>query len=106
MKKSLEKIFQENLRFYRQQKKLSQEKLSTLLDKNINYINIIESGKSFPPLAMIEKISDTLSIEPYLLFMNIDKNNIFNKVSFIEEASSLIAEQSKEVLHRLLNKNF
>ena len=58
----LETVFRDNLRFYRQKSKLSQEKLSALLDKNINYINMIESGKSLPPITMIEEISKILNL--------------------------------------------
>lgn len=103
MKKSLEAIFRENLRFYRQRAKLSQEKLSSLLDKNINYINMIEGGKSIPPLSMIEKIAEILQVEPSMFLIEQEKSDSFDKTAFIEEASEKIAEQSKEILRSLLS---
>lgn len=102
MQKSLEEIFQENLRFYRQRAKLSQEKLSSLLDKNINYINMIESGKSVPPLSMIEQISSILKIEPHYFLKPAEENSAFDKNSFIENASLQIAEKAKSILTELL----
>lgn len=102
MQKSLEEIFRENLRFYRQRAKLSQEKLSSLLDKNINYINMIESGKSVPPLSMIEQISSILKIKPHYFLEPAEENSAFDKNSFIENASLQIAEKAKSILTELL----
>lgn len=102
MQKSLEEIFRENLRFYRQRAKLSQEKLSSLLDKNINYINMIESGKSVPPLSVIEQISSILNTEPHYFFESLEQNTVFDKNTFIENASLQIAEKAKSILQDLL----
>ena len=102
MKPSLETVFRDNLRFYRRRAKLSQERLSTLLDKNINYINMIEGGKSIPPLSVIEQISELLHVEPHCFLEMREPIETFNKLQVAEEASALIAAQSKEILLRLL----
>ena len=39
------------------------------------YIAEIETGKKFPSISVIEKIADILKIEPYMLFMNVPKDN-------------------------------
>lgn len=102
MHDSLEEIFRTNLRFYRQRAKLSQEKLSAKLDKNINYINMIEGKKSIPPLSMIEQIASVLEIPSYYLLKPLNEEIQFDKNKVIEEASKLIAEQSMEILKKLL----
>lgn len=102
MKPSLETVFRDNLRFYRLRAKLSQERLSALLDKNINYINMIEGGKSIPPLSVIEQISQLLHVEPHCFLEVREPAEAFNKLQFAEEASALIAAQSKEILLQLL----
>lgn len=103
MYNSLEEIFRTNLKFYRQRAKLSQEKLSAKLDKNINYINMIEGKRSIPPLSMIEQIASVLEIPSYYLLKPLNKEITFDKNKIIEDASNLIAEQTKEILKTLLN---
>lgn len=104
MGKPLETVFRENLRFYRQKAKLSQEKLSALLDKNINYITIIESGKSLPPITMIEQIAEILRVEPKCFFDPLEKNekNFINKEELIETAKKEIANSTEEILRNLM----
>ena len=104
MNPPLEIVFRDNLRFYRQQAKLSQEKLSMLLDKNINYINIIESGKSLPPITVIEKIAEILKVEPKCFLEPPEKNemNYFDKETFIKNVKNEIANTSEEILRKLL----
>ena len=102
MNDSLEEIFRTNLRFYRQRAKLSQERLSAKLDKNINYINMIEGKKSIPPLSMIEQIASVLDIPSYYLLKPLNEEKTLDKSKVIEDASRLIAEQSKEILKNLL----
>lgn len=100
----LETVFRDNLRFYRQKSKLSQEKLSALLDKNINYINMIESGKSLPPITMIEEISKILNIEPKCFLEPLEKNEekFINKEELIESAKKEIANSAEEILRNLM----
>ncbi|MCR5062450.1 MAG: helix-turn-helix domain-containing protein [Treponema sp.] len=104
MRESLENLFIENLRYYRNRAKLSQEKLSALLDKNINYINMIEGGKSFPPLSMIEKIADILDIAPHYLFLPLEEEKAFDKKEFINIASKKIEDSAQDILQELLYK--
>ena len=104
MKQSLEMVIRDNLRFYRIRSKLSQEKLSALLDKNINYINMIEGGKSIPPLSVIEQIADILHVEPHCLLIPSEAGKAFDAVKFAEEASARIAEKSREIMLVLLKQ--
>ncbi len=104
METPLETVFRENLRFYRQKAKLSQEKLSILLDKNINYINMIESGKSLPPISMIEEIANSLNVEPkcFLESLESNKQNYFDKEVFIQKAGIEISKSTVEILRNLM----
>lgn len=102
MEKSLETTFRENLRFYRRRAELSQEKLSLLLDKNINYINLIEGGKSIPPLSVIEQIAKILEIEPHQLLIPQKDDSGFDKKNFIDQVVAQISENSREILKSLL----
>ena len=104
MNTPLETIFRDNLRFYRQKAKLSQEKLSALLDKNINYINVIESGKSVPPIAMIERIAEILQVEPKCFLEPSEKTekDYFDKEDFIKNTKIEIANSTETILRKLL----
>lgn len=68
----LKQIFINNLREFRRKEGLTQMKLAELCDTSPSYIGEIEIGRKFPSTEMIEKIAETLRIEPYHLF----KNNI------------------------------
>ena len=61
--------FKANLKYYRKQKGLSQEKLSEIIGFGITYISEIESRKKFPRPETIDLIAQNLSIEPYQLFV-------------------------------------
>lgn len=76
--------------------------MSALLDKNINYINMIEGGKSIPPLSVIEQIAEILHVQPHCFLESLESDEAFDKAQFIETASAQIAEQSKKILKALL----
>lgn len=61
-----------NLRKYRKQAGLTQEKLAELCNMNPRYIGQIETSLRFPSVDGIEKIADALDIAPYQLFIEKD----------------------------------
>ena len=65
---SLRDIFIQNLKFYRKQKSITQEKLSEAIGMSPSYINAVETKASFPQPEVIEKIAEKLEIPAYYLF--------------------------------------
>lgn len=65
---STREIFRQNLKYYRKQKGLSQEKLSELICFGNTYITEIESRHKFPKPETIDLIAQKLEIEAYELF--------------------------------------
>ena len=57
-----------NMKYYRKQLHLSQEKLAEKADASANYIALIENGKYFPSLPMIQQIAKALCVESLDLF--------------------------------------
>lgn len=57
-----------NIKHYRKQLHLSQEKLAEKADASANYIALIENGKYFPSLPMIQQIAKALNVESLDLF--------------------------------------
>ncbi len=65
---TLQELFVKNLKYYRKQKKLTQNELTLAIDMGYNYINGVEQQKYFPQPDVIEKIAQVLEIKPALLF--------------------------------------
>ena len=73
---TLKQIFIQNLKELRKKEGLSQIKLAEYCNVSLGYIGEIESGRKFPSIELIEKISNVLRVEPYLFFKN-PKSNSF-----------------------------
>ena len=65
-------VFSENMRKYRKEAKLSQEKLAEMCDTDHRYIGQIETGKRCPSLEYVERIATALNVSPYVLFYDQD----------------------------------
>lgn len=100
--KTLREIFINNLKFYRKEKGFSQEKLSKEINMGMNYINQVENKYSFPPPEIIEKISSSLKISPYQLFLeNGSPENIEN--SFFEKYGRSIHDEISECVQQAID---
>lgn len=76
------KVFGENLRKYRNDLGISQEKFAEMCNLHRTYISDIERGQRSISLNNIQKIADALKIKTYKLFLENenDKNWIIFKV--------------------------
>ena len=64
------KVFGANLRFYRTQLGVSQEKFAEMCGLHRTYISDVECFRRSISLVNIQKIADALGIESYLLLKN------------------------------------
>lgn len=97
----LKQIFINNLKFYRKEKRMTQNELTLALNKSYNYINSVEQGKITPSFDVIEQISQILNIKPNQLFdENASPENIkiFSKEDYINEISGQLYERLKKVI--------
>ena len=69
----IRQVFRENLKYYRKQMGLSQEKLSELIGYGETYITEIESRHKFPKPETIDIIASELEVEPYQFFMPLEE---------------------------------
>ena len=94
---SVRKIFIQNLKFYRKQVGLTQEKLAEAIGMSTSYIGDMEARERFPSAETIDKIALALKISPSVLFdENASPGNI--KESFrIKYKKSLQTKLSEEV---------
>lgn len=71
-----------NIKYYRYQNNLSQEKLAEKCSLSPRYITDVERGKHSPTILKIEEIARALNIEPYKLFQNTKRNKkIIDKIN-------------------------
>jgi len=68
MKTQKEIEFGKRLRYYREEKNLTQEKLAILTGLNMNYIGSVERGERSIGLLNIWKLADALEINPAQFF--------------------------------------
>lgn len=64
----IRETFTKNLKYYRKQAGITQEKLAEAIDMNTSYIGAIEACGRFPSPETIDKIAAALSIRPSVLF--------------------------------------
>ena len=65
-----------NIKYYRYVNNYSQEKLAELSNLSPRYITDVERGLHCPTIPKLEVIAKSLNIEPYILFMNVFRDNI------------------------------
>jgi transcriptional regulator with XRE-family HTH domain len=94
----IQTVFSKNMRKYRKDAKLTQEKLAELCGTDHRYIGQIETGTRCPSLEYVEKIANALNVKPYLLFYegnNKDKDEILT-----------LSLEQKQQLKSMLFENF
>lgn len=67
---NIEKVFASNLKRYRNEIGLSQEKFADKAGLHRTYISAVECGKRSIALDNIQKIAEALEIDTYLLFID------------------------------------
>lgn len=72
---NLKQIFGKNVRYYRFEKNLTQEKFAEQVELNASYVSELESGKYGPTFEKVEDIAKVLGIKPYLLFQETDNTH-------------------------------
>lgn len=71
-----------NIKYYRYVNNFSQEKLAELSKLSPRYITDVERGLHCPTIPKIESIAKSLNIEPYKLFVNVERDTVIvNKMN-------------------------
>ena len=93
----LQAVFAENMKKYRKQAKLTQEKLAELCDTDHRYIGQIETGRRCPSLEYIGKIASALNIAPYRLF--------YDETNAEDDGTAAIHREQKQKIKTMLIDN-
>lgn len=86
-----------NMKRYRKLRGFSQEKLAEKSGASANYIALIECGKSFPSLSMIEHIASALEV---------DEIDLFDKAGADFQSNETIRKRLLEQLSEVVNDVF
>jgi transcriptional regulator with XRE-family HTH domain len=90
-------VFAENMKKYRKQAKMTQEKLAELCNTDYRYIGQIETGRRYPSLEFIGKIAAALNIAPYLLF--------YDETGADNNGLAALQEEQKQKIKTMLIEN-
>lgn len=100
----IRQIFIQNLKYYRKQAGLTQEKLAEIIEMSTSYIGDMEARERFPSAETIDKIATALNIPVSTLFNERGSpetiQNTFVKIygnSLQEELSKRILKDIEEV---------
>lgn len=98
---NLQTIFISNMKRFRKQKHITQEKLAEMCGTETCYIGQIETFRRFPSIPLIEKIATALEVEPWILFKNDEAINYELKK---EEKIKIVKEKISEELDKTISK--
>lgn len=91
-----------NLKRYRFIKGFSQMTLAERANLSVGFIGDIESGKKFPSVNSIQKIVDSLEIQPYELFIDVDDSRINCPMAKLHCLhTELVGKIEEEIAHTL-----
>lgn len=96
----LQDIFISNLKRYRKELHLTQEKLAELCNTETSYIGQIETRKRFPSLSFIERLASSLNISAYLLFK---PTEVTDSNNYLEIQNEIICTISNDISKILIN---
>lgn len=103
MATDLARLLGANIRAYRKNLSLTQERLADRLEVSTPYLNLLEAGKKFPSEAVLWKLAQTLEVRPYELFVDplVDSSRaslVSSAVSedFIAELGDLVREFAQD----------
>jgi len=86
-----------NMKRYRKQLHLSQEKLAEKAKASANYIAMIENGRYFPSLPMLRQIASAL---------NVDSLDLFDKGGFESQNIENLRSEVVEIVLKSVNAVF
>ncbi|MCF7914017.1 MAG: helix-turn-helix transcriptional regulator [Spirochaetaceae bacterium] len=95
-----------NLKRARYNKGLSQMKLAERANLSLGFIGDIESGKKFPSANSIQKIVDSLKIQPFELFIDIHDSHLNCPLSKLRCVQTELVGKIDEEISQTLNKHF
>ena len=95
-----------NLKRARFNKGFSQMSLAERANLSVGFIGDIESGKKFPSVNSIQKIVDSLEIQPYELFIDVNDSQINCPMAKLHCLHTELVGKIDEEISHTLGKHF
>jgi len=96
--------FGANLKFYRKEKKLSQEQLSESVNITVKHLSEIERGIVFASANLLEKLSGYLNIPVFAFFLTGD--GIFYDSIMLDRIEKVIVQNIEQTMCKIKKGNF
>ncbi|MCH5325017.1 MAG: helix-turn-helix transcriptional regulator [Eubacterium sp.] len=92
-----------NIRKYRLQNNISQEKLAELVDVSPNYIGMLERSDKIPALKTFIKLSEALGVTPDMLLLDVIKEKIEIRNTSILNRMDELPEREQERIYAVID---
>lgn len=102
IKSSTLEILGKNIKQIRLLKGLSQENLASDLQKSINFISLVENGKTGLSIQTLVDICTALKVDTNTLFSDIITQNEIHTDAFISNSLNLFGEKDKAMVTELI----
>ena len=99
----LEKTVIDNIRRIRQDKGISQTRLSIFSGTSASYIGLMETYKNIPKLSTIERIAEALDVPVLQLFSATEANESISEEKSLNKKQKIREHVKSEILNRLSN---
>ena len=97
-------VFGANLKYYRKEKKLTQEQLSEKVEITVKHLSEIERGIVFASAGLIEKLSGNLDIPVFAFFLT--DNSIYYENIMLDRIEKEIIQNVEYTMNRIKKREF
>jgi len=98
---NVKSIFGKNLKYYRKEKKLSQEQLSENVDITVKHLSEIERGIVFASAGLMDKLAENLDIPIFAFFLT--ENSIYYDNIMLERIKTSIIQNIECTMDNIKN---
>lgn len=93
----------QNIRKYRNTKKLRQEDLAEKTDLSVTYIGMIERGEKIPSLETFISIVNALGVSADMILADVIENGYTVKNSLLDEKFEKLTKEDREKIYAVID---
>ena len=97
------KTIGKNIRKYRKEKDIRQDKLAEMADLSTNYIGMIERGEKIPSLETFLKICEALDVSADMLLADTNYNGYRVKDSILSDKLNTLSEDERNKIYEIID---
>ncbi len=97
------KTIGKNIRKYRKEKDIRQDKLAEMADLSTNYIGMIERGEKIPSLETFLKICEALDVSADMLLADTNYNGYRVKDSILSDKLNTLPEDERNKIYEIID---